>query len=145
MLTADIMNHFGIEKDWEAVGFFETAEHKQLATNVRNAILAGRLVAITGPTGVGKTLTLNRLQAAIAAENKVIVARSLSIEKARLVLPSLMTALFLDVSDDLATKVPPPSPRSGNVCCRSCLASARSLSCCSLTKRMICTATRSWG
>ena len=106
MLTSDIMNHFGIEKDWEAVGFFETAEHKQLATNVRNAILAGRLVAITGPTGVGKTLTLNRLQAAIAAENKVIVARSLSIEKARLVLPSLMTALFLDVSDDLATKVP---------------------------------------
>jgi MoxR-like ATPase len=106
MLTADIMHHFGIEKDWEAVGFFETAEHKQLTTNVRNAILTGRLVAITGPTGVGKTLTLNRLQAAIAAENKVIVARSLSIEKARLVLPSLMTALFLDVSDDLATKVP---------------------------------------
>jgi type II secretory pathway predicted ATPase ExeA len=106
MLTADIMNHFGIEKDWQAVGFFETAEHKQLATNVRNAILAGRLVAITGPTGVGKTLTLNRLQSAIAAENKVIVARSLSIEKPRLALPSLMTALFLDLSDDLKTKVP---------------------------------------
>jgi len=36
----------------------------------------------------------------------VIVARSLSIEKSRLVLPALMTALFLDVSDDLATKIP---------------------------------------
>ncbi len=106
MLTADIMKHFGIEKDWEAVGFYETAHHKQLIANVRNAILAGRLVAITGPTGIGKTLTLNRLQAAIAAEGKIIVARSLSIEKPRLVLSSLMTALFLDVSDDLETKVP---------------------------------------
>jgi type II secretory pathway predicted ATPase ExeA len=106
MLTADIMNHFGIEKDWEVVGFYETAHHKQLIANVRNAILAGRLVAITGPTGIGKTLTLNRLQAAIAAEGKIIVARSLSIDKPRLVLSSLMTALFLDVSDDLETKVP---------------------------------------
>jgi len=43
MLTADIMNHFGIEKDWEAVGFFETAEHRQLATNVRNAMGAALL------------------------------------------------------------------------------------------------------
>ena len=42
MLTADIMSHFGIEKDWEAVGFYETAHHKQLVANVRNAILAGR-------------------------------------------------------------------------------------------------------
>jgi len=83
MLTADIMNHFGIEKDWQAVGFFETAEHKQLATNVRNAILAGRLVAITGPTGVGKTLTLNRLQSAIAAENIRSLLRRLVEKKAR--------------------------------------------------------------
>ncbi len=106
MLTADIMSHFGIEKDWEAVGFYETARHKQLVANVRNAILAGRLVAITGPTGIGKTLTLNRLRAALAAEGEIIVARSLSIEKPRLVLPCLMTALFLDISDDLDTKVP---------------------------------------
>lgn len=106
MLTADIMHHFGINKDWEAVGFFETEQHKQLLANVRNAILAGKLVAITGPTGVGKTLSLNRLQREIAAERKIIVARSLSIEKPRVVLPSLMTALFLDISDDLTIKIP---------------------------------------
>lgn len=106
MLTADIMTHFGIAKDWEAAGFFETEHHKQLTANVRNAIFAGRLVAITGPTGVGKTLTLNRLQAAIAAEGKIIVARSLSIDKPRLTLPALMTALFLDLSDDLEMKIP---------------------------------------
>lgn len=106
MLTADIMSHFGIAKDWEAVGFFETIQHKQIVGNVRNAILAGRLVAITGPTGVGKTMTLNRIQSELAADNKFIVARSLSIEKTRLLLPALMTALFLDVSNDLDTKVP---------------------------------------
>ncbi len=106
MLTADIMNHFGIEKDWEAVGFFETHHHKQLTSDIRNAIVAGRMVAITGPTGVGKTMTLNRLQADIEKDRKFIVARSLSIEKNRLLLPALMTALFLDVSDDLDMKVP---------------------------------------
>ncbi len=106
MLTADIMHHFAIEKDWAAVGFFETERHKQLTANVRNAILAGRLVAITGPTGIGKTMTLNRLQLAIAAEGKIIVARSLAIDKPRLTLPALMTALFLDVSDDLEMKIP---------------------------------------
>ena len=106
MLTADIMSHFGIEKDWEAVGFFETNHHKQLTSDIRNAIIAGRMVAITGPTGVGKTMTLNRLQADIEKDRKFIVARSLSIEKNRLLLPALMTALFLDVSDDLDMKVP---------------------------------------
>jgi len=106
MLTADVMSHFGIEKDWQAVGFFETARHKQLAGDIRNAIVAGRLVAITGPTGVGKTMTINRLQADIEQDRKFIVARSLSIEKSRLLLPALMTALFLDVSDDLEMKVP---------------------------------------
>ena len=106
MLTADIMHHFGIIKDWAAVGFYETQAHQQLTANVRNAIVAGRLVAITGPTGIGKTLTLNRLQASIAAEGKMIVSRSLSIEKSRLVLPALMTALFLDLSDDLDITVP---------------------------------------
>ena len=111
MLTADIMTHFGIEKDWEAVGFFETEHHKQLTANVRNAILAGRLVAITGPTGIGKTLTLNRLQSAIAKEGNIIVARSLSIDKPRLTLPALMTALFLDLSDDLDMKIPTQTER----------------------------------
>lgn len=106
MLTADIMEHFGIEKDWAAAGFYETPRHRQLTADVRNAIVAGRLVAITGPVGVGKTMTLNRLQADIAADHRIIVARSLSIDKPRVVLPSLITALFLDVSGDLEMKVP---------------------------------------
>lgn len=106
MLTAQIMRHFRIEKDWSIAGFYETARQRQLQDDVRNAIVAGRLVAITGPVGVGKTMMLNHLQSEIAAAKKIIVARSLSIDKPRVVLPALMTALFLDVAGDPDMKVP---------------------------------------
>ncbi len=86
MLTADIMSHFGIEKDWEAVGFFETNHHKQLTSDLRNAIISGRMVAITGPTGVGKTMTLDRLQADIEKDRRrSVIERSSSFLKASVI------------------------------------------------------------
>ena len=106
MLTADVRAFYGIEKDWALAGFFETEWHRQMMADLRAAILAGRLVAITGSVGVGKTMMLNRLQAELAASKDILVARSLSIDKPRVVLPALLTAIFLDVSGDADVKVP---------------------------------------
>lgn len=106
MMGSQVMRHFRIVKDWSQAGYFETAKLQQFEDDLRAAILAGRLVAITGAVGAGKTAMLNRLQSRIAAERKIIVARSLSIDKPRLVLPSLITALFLDISGDPEMKVP---------------------------------------
>ena len=68
--------------------------------------MAGRLIAVSGPVGVGKTAMIQQLQQKIVAEKKVIFARSLSVDKPRVALPALMTALFLDISGDPDMKVP---------------------------------------
>lgn len=106
MLTAQIMQHFHIAKDWSLAGYYETDRIRQLCADIETAILSGKLVALSGAVGSGKTVTINRLQQQIATKNKIIVARSLSIDKPRVVLPALITALFLDISGDPDTKVP---------------------------------------
>jgi len=106
MLTAETMDMYGLTKDWHAAGFYETDNHRQIQRAVRSALSSGRLIAITGPVGVGKTVFLYRLQDEIAKEGKVIVARSLAVDKARATVPTLITALFYDLSRDKEPKIP---------------------------------------
>ena len=106
MLTAKIRRQFQIAKDWSQAGYYETARSKEISADVRAAIMAGRLIALSGPVGVGKTMLIKQLQARIITDKKVIFARSLSIDKPRVVLPALMTALFLDITGDPGMKVP---------------------------------------
>lgn len=106
MLTAKVRRRFQIVKDWSQAGYFETSLAKEIRADIRAAIMAGRLVALSGPVGAGKTAMIRQLQAAIIAEKKVICARSLSVDKPRVLLPALMTALFLDISGDPDKKVP---------------------------------------
>jgi type II secretory pathway predicted ATPase ExeA len=105
MLT-EVMEHFGLARDLLAAGYFETEHHRQLAKDVRAAILAGRLVAVTGVVGCGKTVMLRRLQEDLAREGKVIVSKSLSVDKDRTTIPTLITALFHDLSPDKEPKIP---------------------------------------
>jgi len=106
MLTAKIRRQFQIAKDWSQAGYYETARSKEISADVRAAIMAGRLIALSGPVGVGKTVLIKQLQARIITDKKIIFARSLSIDKPRVVLPALMTALFLDITGDPGMKVP---------------------------------------
>lgn len=106
MLTTRIMRQYGIQQDWARAGYFETARAKEVSGDILQAIMAGRLIAVSGPVGVGKTAMIHQLQERILTEKKVICARSLSIDKPRIVLPALMTALFLDIAGDPDMKVP---------------------------------------
>ena len=106
MLSTRIMRQYGIQKDWARAGYFETARAKEISGDILQAIMAGRLIAVSGPVGVGKTAMIHQLQHRILTEKKVIFARSLSIDKPRIVLPALMTALFLDIAGDPDMKVP---------------------------------------
>ena len=76
MLT-EVMRHYGLVRELEWASYYETDHHRQTCREVRAAILAGRLVAVSGMIGLGKTALLRHLQADLARENKVVVARSL--------------------------------------------------------------------
>lgn len=106
MLTAEIMERYGLKKDWRSVGFYETENHRQIGRSVRLGLGDGRLIAITGPIGIGKTSFLHRLQDEIAREKKVIVAESLSVDKSRTTVPTLISALFYDLSREKEPKIP---------------------------------------
>jgi len=103
MLT-EVLDHFGLARDLLVAGYFETDHHRQLIKEVRAAIFAGRLIAVAGVVGSGKTM-LRRLQEELAREGKVIVAKSLSVDKDRTTIPTL-TALFHDLSPDKEPKIP---------------------------------------
>ncbi len=106
MLNAEIMVRYRLIKDWRAAGFYETENHRQITHTVRTGIGTGRLIAVTGPVGIGKTVFLHRLQDEIAREKKVTVAESLSVDKARTTVPTLISALFYDLSREKEPKIP---------------------------------------
>ena len=96
MLT-EVMRHYGLVRELEWAGYYETEHHKQTCREVRAAILAGRLIAVSGVIGSGKTALMRHLQADLARENKVLVAKSLAVEQERTTVVTLIEALFYDL------------------------------------------------
>ena len=105
MLT-DVMWHYGLTRDLESAGYFETEHHRQVCREVGAAILAGRLVAITGMVGNGKTALLRHLQAELTRENKVLVSKSLAVDQERTTVATLIDALFYDLSPEGEIRLP---------------------------------------
>jgi type II secretory pathway predicted ATPase ExeA len=110
MLT-EVMTYYGLTKPPVDVGFFETEHHAQLLRDLRAAIGSGRLIALTAVIGSGKTLLARRLRDEIERENKVIVSRSLTVEKAKITVPLLLAALFYDLSTEKTVTIPSQSER----------------------------------
>ena len=61
-MRVEVMQHFGLTVPLSQAGYYETAHHKDLMKDVRGAINEGRLIAICGVIGSGKTVMLRRLQ-----------------------------------------------------------------------------------
>jgi len=105
MLT-EVMEHFRLIKDFSKAGYYETEHQKQMFKDIKVAIHSGKLVAITGIIGCGKTTTLRRLFEILEKEGKILVSKSLSVDKDRTTLPTLIAALFYDLSTDKQIKIP---------------------------------------
>ena len=105
-MQLEVMEHFGINKYMRDVGFFETENHKRIFKQLKKLIPEGQLIALSGVVGSGKTTTISRLKNQLNKEKKVIVAKSLSVEKSKTNLSTLITALFYDVSGDKDYRVP---------------------------------------
>lgn len=105
MLT-EVMEHFSLVKGFPKAGYYETEHQKQMFKDIKVAIHSGKLVAITGIVGCGKTTTLRRLFEVLENEGKITVSKSLSVDKERATLPTLIAALFYDLSTDKEIRIP---------------------------------------
>lgn len=110
-MRVEVMEHYGLTQSIEQAGYYETAHHKQLMKDIKGAIREGRLIAVCGVVGSGKTVTLRRLQQQLIDENKIIVARSLSVDKHSVRLTTLINALFYDLAQDKQVQIPKQGER----------------------------------
>jgi len=110
MLT-EVMEHFGLARDLHTAGFYETPHHKQVLKEIRAVLPNGRLIAVTGLIGSGKTVFMRQLYTDLGREGRIIVSRSLSIDKGRVSLTNLVAALFYDMSSDKEPSIPTQGER----------------------------------
>ena len=82
-MRAEVIDYYGLTKPFTKAGYYETEHHRQLFKDIKAAILDGKLIAVCGVVSSGKTVTLRRLQQPLKEENRVLVSKSLSVEKRR--------------------------------------------------------------
>lgn len=80
----EMMEHYGLVREFRNARYYETAHQKQMFKNIKAAIYSGKLVALVGIVGCGKTAILRQLQEVLEEkEGKVLVSKSLSLDKDR--------------------------------------------------------------
>ncbi len=105
-MLRDVMKQFNLVKEFRQAGYFETEHHKQITKEIKFAIKFGKLVAISGMVGSGKTTVLRQIRDALEKEKEVLISKSLSVEKNRVTIPMLIMALFYDLSTEKEVKIP---------------------------------------
>lgn len=105
-MRAEVMDHYGLTLPFNQAGYYETEHHQQLMKDIRGAILQGRLIAVCGVVGSGKTVMMHRLQHILTEEKRIIVSKSLAIEKHSIKLATFVSALFYDLSKEKQVSIP---------------------------------------
>jgi len=105
-MLSEAMDQFRLAKEFRQAGYFETEHHKQITKEIKFAIKLGKLIALTGIVGSGKTTLLTNIQNEMLKENKIRISQSLSVEKNRVKVPTLIQALFYDLSTEKMIKIP---------------------------------------
>ncbi len=102
----EVMEFYGLKRSLRSAGYFLTAHHRDLLDEVKHAIYDGTLIVLSGVIGAGKTAAITRLQETLLEEDRVVVSTSVSVEKNRVALGTLITALFCDLSTEKEVKIP---------------------------------------
>jgi type II secretory pathway predicted ATPase ExeA len=105
-MFSEVMEFFGLDRELDHLGFFETEPQAHLEKELKKTISQGRLIALSGIVGSGKTTFLQRLMADLAKSKEILVSRSLAVESDKVSLSTLITALFYDLSTEKDLKVP---------------------------------------
>jgi type II secretory pathway predicted ATPase ExeA len=105
-MRVEVRQYFGLTVPFDQAGYYDSGHHKELIEEIRGSITAGRLIAICGVIGSGKTVLMRRLQQLLKEDGKIMVATSLALEKHRLKLADFITALLYDLSTDPLVRIP---------------------------------------
>lgn len=105
-MRSDVMEFFQLTRPLHHVGYFETEHQKELLEELKSAIRQGGLIVLSGIVGCGKTTLLQKLQADVEKNKNMLVSRSLAVDKDRVTLTTLMTALFYDLATEKDFKIP---------------------------------------
>ena len=90
------------------LGFKKTDINRR---RLKAAIQGGRLIAFAAVIGSGKTMLARRLRDELEREDRVIVSRSLTLDKAKITVPLLISALFYDLSTEKVVTISSQSER----------------------------------
>ncbi len=96
-MWSEVRSYYGFTRDFAQAGYFETEQFQQLVKELIFETKAGKLIAVSGIVGCGKTTLLRRLQEMLAREKDFLVAKSLAVDKGQISLPVLINALFYDL------------------------------------------------
>ncbi len=92
--------------------YFEAPKHKEIFDDIKELIGFGGIYVITGMVGSGKTSLINRMQDYLEKNNNVIMFNSFSIDKKKVNITTLYTALFYDLRPgERAVKIPQSEKR----------------------------------
>jgi type II secretory pathway predicted ATPase ExeA len=105
-MVSEVIEYFGLTRDWSQAGHFETEEFCHLFKELKVSIQLGSLIAICGIVGCGKTTLLRLIQEALTRDKEILVSKSLSVDKGRVNLGTLILALFYDLATEKDFKVP---------------------------------------
>lgn len=105
-MLSDVMDYYSLIWDFRGVGYFETEHHQQISKELKAAIKQGQIVALTGIVGCGKTTTLIAIKEELARDKEILVSKSLSVEKGKVNLGTLILALFYDLVTEKDFKIP---------------------------------------
>ena len=142
-MLADVQSHFGLARPFHGAGNFETKHQRSLVREVCAAVQTGRLVVVSGLVGSGKTHLLRRIEDEPARAGRVAVAKSLAVDKRRTSLPSLIEALFYDLTPGTAARSRfRNSPSAASASCAISCGRASAPSCSSSTRLTTCTTRR---
>ena len=105
-MLSDVRNYYGLARDFGQAGYFETEHSEQIVSELKLEIKAGKLVALSGIVGCGKTTMLRRIQEALSQDREILASKSLSLEKSQISLATLIMALFYDLATEKDFKIP---------------------------------------
>ena len=114
-MRAEVLKYYGLTQPLDQAGYYLSSAHEELLHDMHEAILAGKLIALSGMVGSGKTVTLYQLQDMLEAKKDVVVAWSFALNKSAVKIETLISALYHTLSPEKVVQVPSQMERKERV------------------------------